>query len=235
MNQEFAEAAVKGVTNPKMEKAPGFCCRFVRQVTESAYEGKYANLFGASAIITADNFVKAGLAQLAGQAGSLEPGDILFKKFGSGPFGHVGIFVSSDKGVASNSSTQHGRVQGAKGYRTLAQFGHFDFVGRIPASDTDAHCVTNHYVLFLNKEKVAVMPVQDGVSLCPVREWALALGLDLDWSEQTQRVLLNGKEVPSAVTLIDDHAYIALTDLVAFSGLKLTTDDARHMATVTRS
>lgn len=55
----------------------------------------------------------------------LEPGDILFKTKNSSAFGHVGILTSPTR-IAENSSTAIGRIHGALGYRTPAQFGATD-------------------------------------------------------------------------------------------------------------
>ena len=110
MNEELAAAAIKAVTDPAFESRKDFCSRFVRQVVASVYGDRYRDLFGASALATADGFSQAGLSVEASP--NPDPGDILFKTSGAGPFGHVGIFVG-DKGVAENSSTSIGRVQGA--------------------------------------------------------------------------------------------------------------------------
>ena len=68
--------------------------------------------------------------------GGLQEGDCLYKTQGSGGFGHVGIAVRQNNKwlVAENSSTALGRVRGALGFRTLAQFGNFQVVGRLPES-----------------------------------------------------------------------------------------------------
>jgi hypothetical protein len=49
----------------------------------------------------------------------------------SNPAGHVGIRVAGNR-VAENSTTRVGRVQGAKGFRTLDQFGKVDLIVRLP-------------------------------------------------------------------------------------------------------
>lgn len=99
---------------------------------------KYAYLFGSSARISADNFLRSpwGWHWPADKAkiGGIRAGDILFKRFGSGGYGHVGIYAGNML-VAENSSTHVGRIQGAKGYRSLAQFnrdGGVDVIGRLP-------------------------------------------------------------------------------------------------------
>ena len=69
--------------------------------------------------------------------GAIEPGDILFKRYVAKNsrgiyYGHVGIYTGNNL-VWENSSTTKGRLSGAKGYRTLEQYGTFDVVGRLPA------------------------------------------------------------------------------------------------------
>ncbi|HEX8833979.1 MAG TPA: hypothetical protein VF719_07245 [Abditibacteriaceae bacterium] len=125
------------LTDKRFETEKGLCSRFVRQVTVAEHKQKYRALFGASAIVTTDLFLRAGKAWPASRMlehGGILPGDILFKRNTSGKFGHVGIYLG-DGLVAENSSTSTGRVQGAKGIRTLAQYGRFDYIGRLPGNN----------------------------------------------------------------------------------------------------
>ena len=225
MNKELASGAIKAVTDPAFESRKGFCSRLVREVVASAYGDRYQDLFGPSALATAGDFEQAGLTVDA--TPNPDPGDILFKTSGAGPFGHVGIFTG-DKGVAENSSTSIGRVQGAKGYRSLAQFGPFQSIGRLPGL-ADA----GHYTLFLNGQQVAVMPVRDGHALCPVRQWADALGFQVDYDAGTGQVLLEGQPVASA-TIDGGTAYAPIAGLAASAGLKLAADEGLRRVTVSR-
>jgi hypothetical protein len=247
-NQKIADAAIAAMNDPSVESKPGYCSRFTRQVVSKVYGEKYRGLFGASAIDTGKNFRRAGL-DVNVDAKQLEPGDILFKMRGSGGFGHVGIYVG-DRGVAENSSTSLGRVKGAKGFRTLGQWGQFDLVGRIPPSDipsTGPDAVPPPdkkdlkspeplmYNLMLNGQKIADMPVHDGVALCPVRPWASALGFEVDWNEDTHRVMFDGKQIEEPVTLIDERAYLPIRILATAAGLKVLNFDATgHTVTVGR-
>ena len=225
VNEKLAAAAIKAVTDPAFESRKGFCSRFAREVVASVYGDLYADLFGPSALATAGDFAQAGLAVEA--TPKPDPGDILFKTAGAGPFGHVGIFTG-DKGVAENSSTSIGRVQGAKGYRLLAQFGPFQEVGRLPAL-ADA----GHYTLFLNDQQIAVMPVRDGHALCPVRQWADALGFQVDYDADTGQVLLEGQPVTGA-TIENGTAYAPIAGLSASAGLKLAVDEGLRRVTVSK-
>jgi hypothetical protein len=46
--------------------------------------------------------------------------------------GHIGVVCLDLKRLAENSSTSKGRVRGALGFRTRAQWGDFDIVIRLP-------------------------------------------------------------------------------------------------------
>ncbi len=229
MNKDLSDAAIQAVSNDGFESKKGYCSRFVRQVSSKVYGDKYAGLFGASAISSCNNFLAAGLAE-PHTAQNVELGDILFKRQGAGPFGHVGIYVG-DRGVAENSSTSIGRIQGAKGFRSLAQFGAFDFLGRLPALQV----TTTFYTLKLNDRQICVMPVKDGRALCPVRDWAEALGFDVDWDAETQHVILAGSELSAVITLLEGKSYLPVRELANFSGLKVDVDDATHIVTVSRN
>jgi cell wall-associated NlpC family hydrolase len=137
LNLRLVAAAWDAMHDPEIEATRGYCSRFVRQVVEKVYGSRYDFLFRDTAIHTGEAFRAARLANTPGRMGDLQPGDILFKMTGSGVFGHVGIYtgigVETHTGkVAENSSTTIGRISGAKGYRTLAQFGKYQLVGRLP-------------------------------------------------------------------------------------------------------
>jgi hypothetical protein len=229
MNQRLAQAAIAAVTDPTVEQKKGFCSRFVRQVVQKVYGNEYRGLFGASAIETGHNFRDVGLTVNA-TASTIEVGDILFKMTGSGGFGHVGIYVG-EEGVAENSSTPIGRVQGAKGFRTLAQYGHFDLVGRIP-EETPAE--PKVYALFLHDRKIATMPVINGKSMCPVRDWAKALGFAVDWDEEQHKVLIEGEPIDAEVMIINGKGYVHVVKLIEAAGLRYTVDNERRIVTVTK-
>lgn len=131
MNRRLAEAAKAAMHDDEIVAEKGWCSKFCRQVVGKVYGEKYRDLFGATAILTGKNFQRAGYVRPTAKAGAPQLGDLLFKMTGSGGFGHVGIYVGGGK-VAENSSTKLGRVSGAKGYRTLAQYGKYDLVGRLP-------------------------------------------------------------------------------------------------------
>jgi hypothetical protein len=140
-NEPLAIAARKAVKDPAFEGKPGYCQRFVRQVMQSIYGRRYNAYYQDSARETAEEFREHGIGFKPNGDTAYHQGDILYKETGSGGFGHVGIWVgrvndSDVPLVAENSSTRIGRVSGAKGYRTMAQFnadGGVSWVVRIPA------------------------------------------------------------------------------------------------------
>jgi len=126
---KLAQNAALAVRVGHYETRRGYCSRFARQVTSYTFGDRFNHLFGGNAAETAHRFNEAGCCWKAGEI-ELQPGDFLFKNK-AGPPGHVGI-VTDTLLVAENSSTKIGRVRGALGFRSLEQFGHFNYVGRLP-------------------------------------------------------------------------------------------------------
>ena len=154
MNKTLATTAENGVYHGSFERAPGYCSRFGRQLTAVVYGDKYDALWrggqhantadernrDATAARAAHRFLAAGLGFLyedrAGHGG-IQVGDILFKTEVApnrwGDFsGHVGVEMLDLLRVAENSSTQTGRIRGALGFRTNAQWGSPNIVVRLP-------------------------------------------------------------------------------------------------------
>lgn len=130
MNKTLAARAMLAVKDADFEDEDGYCQRFNRQIIQSVYGDKYDQFHKASAKESAEAWLAAGIGVRSSDPSKLEEGDVVYKTTGSGPYGHVGIVTS--KGIAENSSTSIGRVRGAKGYRSVAEFGHFDVVVRLP-------------------------------------------------------------------------------------------------------
>lgn len=130
----IVQSAVSGLSATWTESIAGFCSRWVRQVMGNATGGKTNRLFGSSAKASEKLWQAAGmshsLASLGGAKG-LKPGDVLFQGFGSGGYGHVGIYLGNGK-VAENS-TRYGGKGDARGVTDLASFGTITSVGRYPS------------------------------------------------------------------------------------------------------
>ncbi len=137
-NTILTRAVISAVTDSHFETEKSYCCRFVREVVESVYiGGTFDSEFADTARLTGLNFIHAGLGfRYRGE--DLVVGDILFKIPDAGKFGHVGIYVDRVPGhdtrhlVGENSSTPIGRIQGAKGFRSLEEWGHISAVVRLP-------------------------------------------------------------------------------------------------------
>lgn len=147
MNKSIATHAENAVYKGNFETDKGFCMRFMRQNDESVEGTKYEALWrgdgserDATAARAGHRFLKAGLGFLAsdlGAHGGLQPGDMPVKTQVApnrwGDFsGHIGALCMDMKRIAENSSTSIGRVRGALGFRTLAQWGAFNIVIRLP-------------------------------------------------------------------------------------------------------
>lgn len=131
---------------------PGQCEHWVRETVQAVYGDRYEDLMhtaspdgSVSAVTVARAWLRhppAGVVVIeTSDPAQTQVGDLLYKRRGSGGFGHVGIRVVGNK-VAENSSTRSGRVHGALGFRYLlrgeapsaaAWFGAFDLVVRLPA------------------------------------------------------------------------------------------------------
>lgn len=241
MNKELAEATIKAVTDDKLDagnpnypkdpgvKVKGMCSRFCRTAARKLYGNRYQPLFGGSAIDTGHHFRDAGFV-----VNSPEIGDLLIKMTGSGGFGHIGTYVGNVPNVgcdmvAENSSTRIGRVSGAKGYRTLAQFGDYQVIGRLPA----LHQPASSKALYLNANLVCNMPIIAGSSWCPAYRWAEILGFQLDWDDEENHVIFDGKEINSETKILDGRAYVAIANLVAVAGLRIV-ENQEDRVVVTR-
>ncbi len=129
----LAVAAVNGLRSRETTKEPHQCEKWARQVKQLVYGGKFTALQCPNAMLTAIAFKEAGCS-IPLSCGSTE-GDLLYKIYGSGGDGHVGIRLAGNV-VAENSSV-HWDGTDARGLRTLAEFGNFDMIIRLPANRTN--------------------------------------------------------------------------------------------------
>ncbi len=104
-------------------------------------------------------------------------------------------------------------------------------MGRIP-EEKPAEPKT--YALFLNDRKIATMPVINGQSMCPVRDWARALGFALDWDEEQHKILIEGELIDAEVMIINDRGYVHVVKLIEAAGLNYTVDNEKRIVTVTK-
>jgi hypothetical protein len=116
----------------------------------------------------------------------------------------------------------------------LGQWGQWQLAGRLPAESPAHGDDPIIYRLKINDVNVAEMPVHNGQALCPVRIWGKALGLDVDWHENTHRIVFNGRELPHEVIMIQDHAFLPITTLVQEAGLRIAENDPEKRVIVVK-
>jgi hypothetical protein len=126
----LAKAALNGLRDARTTHEPHQCEKWARQVKERVYGAKFSAWQRHNAMMTAMAFKEAGYA-VSLASGSKE-GDLLYKIYGSGGDGHVGIRLAGNV-VAENSSV-HWDGSDARGLRTLAEFGNFDLIIRLSAN-----------------------------------------------------------------------------------------------------
>ncbi len=126
----LAIAALHSLRSRETTKEPHQCEKWARQVKERVYGAKFSPLQRHNAMMTAMAFKEAGFS-IPLACGSIE-GDLLYKIYGSGGDGHVGIRLRGNV-VAENSSV-HWDGSDARGLRTMAEFGNFDVIIRLPAT-----------------------------------------------------------------------------------------------------
>ncbi len=136
MNRILADAAKGALVSPGFASRKGLCQMWNRQVIESVYGSKYALYRAASAKDAALLWLKSpygfAFSYLKDERGGLQAGDICYKTLGSGGYGHVGIYLG-DGTIGENSSYHaHGNDTDARGIRTVALFGAFQVVVRLP-------------------------------------------------------------------------------------------------------
>lgn len=205
----FADAARRAVTDPAFDATTGHCQVFARQVVQSVVGGRHdAILWKPSALEAMEALVAAG----HGVDGPPRPGDLLYKGRRSGPAGHVGVYVGDGK-VAENSSTKVGRVQGAKGYRTLKQYGTIDAIVRLEHG--------HEWAVVLPTGKRLAGVEKGGHVWLPARLWAEAIGFGqaVTWDKKAGAVSIGGKHIGGPVEVEDGVAWCQVTELATAAGL----------------
>lgn len=129
-NPRFAAQVESSVRDNAFVRVKGRCQQFLRQNVQKMYGGRYDAYHRATAHDSMKAWSNSEYA-VDPSRGSVV-GDILYKSGTKGnPSGHVGVRVPGNR-VAENSSTSIGRVSGAKGYRSLEEFGKVDLIVRLP-------------------------------------------------------------------------------------------------------
>lgn len=129
-NRTLELAAIAAVEDDAFETKPSYCQRFVRQVIQSEYGGRFDKFHKDTADASMKAWAKSPYA-VHPDRGSV-PGDILYwRETPSRRHGHVGVRVTGNK-IAENSYVHQGNQNGAKGYRPLSALGKPDLIVRIP-------------------------------------------------------------------------------------------------------
>ena len=151
MSNKIAEQARAALSAEGFPTRNNLCQKWARMVVQKAIGHRFdAVLQKPSAKEAAFSLANAGLAFPSAQIearGGLKPGDLLYKTTGSGGFGHVGIYLGNGK--VGENSTVHWLKSGkrdARGVRTLAQFGPFQFVARFPVPSAPVSPVQTFWV-----------------------------------------------------------------------------------------
>lgn len=213
-NLHLALKARDAVYRGDYTTAKGWCQGFIHELIDACYSSTYAAYCADSAAHSAEAWQGS---EFVVTDGDIQIGDLLYKTKGSGNFGHVGIYVGDDL-VAENSSTKIGRIRGALGFRTLAEFDSgiaHDVTVRIP----DPHA----WRVFVGTENpnpiAATEHDADGHVWVMVRHWAARLGFKA--AMVGGRVTLGGRGVAGDVWLAGDTAVMKLTDLAKSAGLRI--------------
>lgn len=78
------------------------------------------------------------------------------------------------------------------------------------------------------------MPVEDGVSMAPVRAWGAIMGFDVQYDPKTHSVEFDGNDSPIAVKLIAGVGHAPLRQLASEAGLYVVFDPDAREVTVTK-
>lgn len=93
------------------------------------------------------------------------------------------------------------------------------------------------YRLFLGDavEPLLTMRLESGCSFVPVRAWGRALGFGVEWDNERQALLFDGREVDVELSELEDGVnYAPVRDLARAAGLRLWVDDRRREVRILR-
>lgn len=180
-----------------------------------------------------------------------EPGDVFLRRgtvAGVYRASHTG-FVTEVNGThfetwEGNTNLAGGREGIGVFHRTRTNSDRFCFVrwGELAAGeggkadDDEDEKPETEYELFVGSSKKALcsMPVHEGRALCPVRMWGENLGFDVEWNDEEQVFLFDGKEIVTEPVLIGGKAYAPIRDLADSAGLQLKVDVPKKRVEVSR-
>lgn len=130
-NDALAKAAERGINDRSKPRRKGMCQMFARLCVEDVYGLLYDKyIHKGTAEAARRSMIKAGFSVPLSNGSAV--GDILYKQGTPGqPEGHVGIRIPGNR-VAENSSVHWSAKNGARGVRSLKDFGRVDTIIRLP-------------------------------------------------------------------------------------------------------
>jgi hypothetical protein len=162
-------------------------------------------------------------------------GDVFLRYSASSVAGHTGFVTSVDDGrfgTIEGNTNLNGSPEGIGVFKRSRPNGReYRFVRwrRLVAEPDDATMT-----LVLDNRPLLEMPVRGGRALCPVRKLGEALGLRVDWDQDSQALRVGGKELGTELVLIGNTAYAPVRDLAQATGLQLRVDQMRRRVVLTQ-
>jgi hypothetical protein len=128
--QKMARVAKAALTDEDFENTHGMCQKFVRQVVQDIHSGRFDEFHRGTANASRLAWARSPYAVDPSRGSVI--GDILYKAGTPRQrAGHVGIRIPGNR-VAENASVHLNGKHGAKGIRTLEEFGAVALVVRLP-------------------------------------------------------------------------------------------------------
>jgi hypothetical protein len=183
-----------------------------------------------------------------------QPGDV-FLRWGtvSGVYraSHTG-FVTSVEGTSFRTVEGNTNLNGSRQGVGVFQLrrtnsNRFKFVRwgnvlKTPAQRETEQQNEQSYTLWVGEKELWKMPIRDGRALCPVRKWGDFFTFEVEWNNEEQCVLFDGRELETELVFLDlgaadnDNriAYAPVRDLVECAGLRLQVFPEQQKVLVTR-
>jgi hypothetical protein len=162
-------------------------------------------------------------------------GDVFLRYNASALAGHTGLVTSVDGGrfgTIEGNTNLNGSPEGIGVFKRSRPTGReYRFV-RWPRLIDEPDDAT--LTLVLDGSPLLEMPVRAGRALCPVRRLGEVLGRRVDWDQENQALLFDGKELGVELALIGNTAYAPIRDLAQAAGLRLRVDQTGRRVLLTR-
>jgi hypothetical protein len=166
-----------------------------------------------------------------------EPGDVFLHFSRPDDASHTGFVVSVDGGqfdtIEGNTNIGGSREGIGVFKRTRSNSNAYKFVrwDRLVKVDD---CDEPRYTLKISEHDLGPVTMSGNTALFPVRKWGEFLGFKVEWNNEKQVALFDGREVHAAVVVIGATGYAPVRDLAAAAGLRVDVDEANRVLKVTR-